>query len=334
MPDNYDSPWESDVSVGNSGQYDPEMLALLPGLRIGIVLEAAEDPDRSGFLSIEPFRADLEAALKIPVDLVAYGSLAGVQDGLRSGEIHYAPLSASAFAELYRRCNCVEPLAVPLAADGTTGFRSVVLVRRASPYLKLADLKGARIAVSVKSSTAGRRVPFAVFREQGIEPEQFFSEIIDTGGPILGAELVITGAAEASLGWSSLAGEESAGFSRGTLTDLIRRKIMEPGSLRILWASGPIPHGPQVVRTDVPVEIRKRLRQFLLGKNENNALATERADRIADSFAPIDSSDYRLIMDSLPQNLGLTEFGQRKIEGSIGKIAKPSGSPDRYGNHR
>lgn len=307
LPENYDAPWDNDASAGSSGQFDPAMLALLPVLRMGIVLEAAEDPDRSGFRSIEPFRASLEAEMGIPVDLVAYGSLNGVRDALLSGEIHYAQLSASAFAEGFKRCSCIEPLAVPLASDGSHAFHSVVIVRRASPYEKLTDLKGARIAVSTPTSTAGRRIPFHAFRKQGIDPQEFFAEIIETDGPISAAKLVMTGAADASLGWSSLVGEERAGYTRGTMADLVGRKIMEPGSLRIMWASEPIPHGPHTVRSDVPAEIRRRLRQFLLAERERAPAAGEGALLAVGSFAPIESSSYRPILDSFPESPNVSQ---------------------------
>ncbi|MBA5776241.1 phosphate/phosphite/phosphonate ABC transporter substrate-binding protein [Stappia sp. F7233] len=289
LPDDYDAPWDTQGPVTWSVPLDPEIYAVLPTLRIGVVVKAVDDPDRRGFLRYEAFRAGLEQALGVPANLVAYGSLARLQQAIVNGEVHYAPLSASAFADAWQRCRCIEPLGVQLAVDGTPAYHAVILVRTGSDFGELADLEGAKLAAPPPFSVASYRVPLAAMRREGLEPGTFFSSIVQADGPIRAAELVMTGAADASLGWSSLEGDEAAGFSRGTLRDMVARGIMEPRSLKVIWASRAIPNPPHAIRKNLPPIVRERLAEFLMSwrQADETGVETGFVQARAEDFAPL-----------------------------------------------
>lgn len=293
LPEDYDAPWDSQGAVVWSVPIDPEMYAVLPALRVGLVVRAAGDPDRKGFLRHEAFRSGLEQALRVPVNLIAYSSLSRLQQGLVRGEVDYAPLSASAFADAWQGCGCIEPLGVRLAADGTAFYHAVILVRAGSGFGGLTDLKGAKLASPPEDSIASYRVPMAMLRREDLEPETFFSDIIKTEGPIRAAELVMSGAADASFGWSSLQGEEAAGFSRGTLRDMVARGIMEPGSLRVIWSSEPIPNPPHAIRRNLPEIARVRLAEFLMAWRETDDAGGEAG------FVKVKAEDFMPLLEPL-----------------------------------
>lgn len=293
----YDSPWPD--AIAPTSAFDPEMLSLLPVLRVGLVI----DPARSGFSDVEPFRAFVERQLKVPVELVAFRTLRGLQGALIHGQVDYAPLSASAYADAYAQCGCVEPLAVPRAADGGTAWHAVLLVLSNSDYFGLADLEGARLAVSGPGSTAGRRVPFAAFRAEGFEPGTFFADRIEAAGPVEAAKAVLAGRAEAALGWSSLTGDPSQGYSRGTLKHLADLGIAAPERFRIVWTSSPVPHAPHVVRTAVPEPVRERLRALLLVLDRDDPGAYRSvAPDLPRGFEPVTSEDFAPLIAAAPQS--------------------------------
>src|ERR1700749_2790716 len=62
--------------------------------------------------------------------------------------------------------------AVPFAAKGTEkgveGYNLIVIVKASSPYQKLSDLKGKKLAHTAPSSNSGNLAPKALFSEQGL----------------------------------------------------------------------------------------------------------------------------------------------------------------------
>lgn len=287
---------EADAPVADA--FDPERLALLPVLRVGVVL----DPSREDFQAAEPFRAGLEAGLRIPVHLVAYRDLARLQNALVRGEIDYAPLSASAYAAAYRRCSCVVPLLVPRSADGAAGWHAVALVARDAPFQTLGDLEGARLATAQPASTAGYRVPLAAIREEGIDPQSHFSTRTAFDSVRAAAAAVLAGEADVAFGWSSLRGDAKAGYSRGTLRDLAELEGAggaAPG-LRVVWTSPQIPNAPHVVRDSVPVEIRDALVELLV---IDAAVSSSDALRLSPhGFVPVTHEDFAAVLATFPED--------------------------------
>ncbi len=64
--------------------------------------------------------------------------------------------------------------AVPFAAKGlgteVRGYNLLAIVKASSPYQKLADLKGKKVAHTSPSSNSGNLAPLVLFPEQGLKP--------------------------------------------------------------------------------------------------------------------------------------------------------------------
>ncbi|MCA1300803.1 phosphate/phosphite/phosphonate ABC transporter substrate-binding protein [Stappia indica] len=286
-----------DGAPGEDRTFDPELTALLPVLRVGLVL----DPSAGDFTIAEPFRAALEAGLRIPVMLIAYRDLPHLQRAIIRGEVDYAPLSASAYADAWRRCACLEPLLAPRGEDGATGWHAVALVAAEAPYRDLADLAGARLATSGPGSTAGYRVPFAALREEGRDPETYFEQITAYDGPVAAAMAVLAGKVDVSFGWLPLGGDDPP--TRGTLQDVAKERGGASG-LRVVWSSGAIGNAPHTIRLGVPVAIRERIAEVLLAPP-----APGEAAPLAISphgFVPVAQADYAPVLATYPQGGGRT----------------------------
>jgi phosphonate transport system substrate-binding protein len=66
--------------------------------------------------------------------------------------------------------------AVPFAVKGNEkefqGYNLIVIVKKDSPYQKLADLKGKKLAHTAPSSNSGHMAPLALFPPQGLTPDK------------------------------------------------------------------------------------------------------------------------------------------------------------------
>ncbi len=310
------APEEERLETGAAGAdaFDPERLALLPVLRVGLVL----DPASEDFRAAEPFRAALETGLRIPVHLVAYRDLARLQGALIRGEIDYAPLSASAYAAASRRCACVVPLIVPRSADGAAGWHAVALVAQASPFQGLGDLAGARLATARPVSTAGYRVPLAAMKADGLDPDSHFASVRAFDSTRAAAAAVLAGEADVAFGWSSLRGDASSGYSRGTLRDLAELQGAGTPSLRVVWTSPQIPNAPHVVRDSVPLAIRDALVELLV---LDAAVSPSDALRLSPhGFVPVTHEDFAAVLATFPKAEEGASGRLRPLGGAAGEL--------------
>ena len=71
--------------------------------------------------------------------------------------------------------------AIPFAVKGTAkefqGYNLIVIVKANSPYQKLADLKGKKVAHTSPSSNSGHLAPLALFPKEGLTPDKDYKII-------------------------------------------------------------------------------------------------------------------------------------------------------------
>ncbi|SOC17625.1 phosphate/phosphite/phosphonate ABC transporter substrate-binding protein [Stappia indica] len=308
-------PWQEEVAPADDAEagagqpapttpFDPARLALMPELRVGIVM----DPAAGDFGRAAPFRELLEAGLRLPVLLIAYRDLSQLQKAVMTGEVHYAPLSASAYAAAQGECGCLEPLVAPREADGGTGWHAIVLARAGEGIDGPADVAGRRIATGPREAVGSRLVQLAGLSAAGVDLEgQAADALIAHDDPLSAALALVRGDADVAFAWSSLQGEAAAGYSRGTLRDLAERGI-EISGLRIVWASGAIAGAPHVVRRDVPQEIRSEISAIMTGQG-----AAQTASGAG--FVAVGAEDYAPVLAAFPPDAGAPRGRLRPLGG-------------------
>jgi phosphonate transport system substrate-binding protein len=269
-------------------------VVIIPGIKIGVV--GAERPQVLR-TRLEPFRRRLSDDVGTSVEIVPMKDGQTLIDAIATKRVDYAILSASAYAMAWKLCQCIEPAAAPRSADGTLSFRAVMLVKSGSKAERVEDLKGASIATSDGRSVAGRLLPFAELAAAGLPPSAHFGRIETTTGPEAAVRLMLTGKVEAALAWSSLDGAMEAGYSRGTLRDMVDRKVFAMTDVRIVWTSVPIPHGPHAVRTDLPPQMRNRIREVLTHLRQDDPDAYDAVEPVmGGGFATIDHAAYQPLL--------------------------------------
>jgi len=225
-------------------------------LRVGIVT-GQNTAYRSA--QVAPFRRYLQDTLGIPVEIAPAADYAALIDAEAGGRVDYAVNSAASYATAAALCGCVEPLAVPARADGSTGVYAIMVSRIEGPILTLAEARGARLAVGPADSVAGRLVPFAEFAGAGIDPRRYFDAIVEVADPEEALRALLAGEVDAALAWSTLSGNADAGYGSGVLGKMVAEGTLTMDRIRLAWQSPLIPYGPHTVRSDLPEELKDLL---------------------------------------------------------------------------
>lgn len=114
----------------------------------------------------EPFRAELETILGIPVELYPSGSFTEAAVALQAGTLNFVLAGPSEYVVIHARTN-----AVPVIAITRPNYLSVIAIPSNSNIKSLSDLKGKTIAMSDIGSTSGHLGPTKMLMAAGLDPQ-------------------------------------------------------------------------------------------------------------------------------------------------------------------
>ena len=129
-----------------------------------------EDPAVSENI-FKPFTTHLSACLNKKVVFYQVQSNAAEIEAMRSGRLHVGGFSTGPTAFAVNLAGAV-PFAVKGTAREFQGYNLIVIVKAASPFQKLADLKGKKVAHTSPSSNSGHLAPLALFPKEGLAPDK------------------------------------------------------------------------------------------------------------------------------------------------------------------
>ncbi|MBL8385058.1 MAG: phosphate/phosphite/phosphonate ABC transporter substrate-binding protein [Burkholderiales bacterium] len=119
----------------------------------------------------KPFTTHLAACTGKRVVFFQVQSNAAEIEAMRSGRLHVGGFSTGPTAFAVNIAG-----AVPFAVKGTEkefqGYNLIVVVKKDSPFQKLADLKGRKVAHTSPSSNSGHMAPIALFPKEGLTPDK------------------------------------------------------------------------------------------------------------------------------------------------------------------
>lgn len=262
-------------------------------LRLGVVVASDEGTRQR----VETFRLALEELSDLPVDLFLLETMGDAIEGIASGRVDYVRLSPSGYAAAFTLCSCVEPLVTAGPDDFPARFHAILVTKRSGDKVSLTDLKGARLAVGGNQAVASYRVPLANLAADGINARSHFSTLVEVQNPVEGLQALLDGRVQASLAWSTLAGEAKNGYTAGTLNDYYVSGGPGFKSLEIVWRSPPIPYSAHTVRKDLPDALKRRIRAGLMDLRRDAPdayLAIEPS--LPGGFEPVVHGDYRPVL--------------------------------------
>jgi phosphonate transport system substrate-binding protein len=231
--------------------------------RIGI---SAADAKPLTAADIEKLKSGFAAALNMPVDIVILRDYPALIDAQVSSRIEYAVYSAASYATAWLLCECVEPLAAPVQANGATGIRSVLVMNAGAIFTRL-DLNGIKIGIPGKDSISGFALPLAEYTlgTRALAPdERFFSMFADTADA---ASAFADGRIDGFFGWeyADAAGPVKGSGIMGTGTDASFAANGTAVETKIPWTSNLLRYGPHAVRRNLDSEAKSALRSYLQG---------------------------------------------------------------------
>jgi phosphonate transport system substrate-binding protein len=279
-----------------------------------IAVEAKPEPLRFAVLggrsvaatmaAVGPVASDLKALLGRPVEILPLTSYDAMIDAQVQRRIDGGFFSTAAYAIADARCTCLEPLAAPRASDGTVGYHAVIVARNGSGIASLADLAGKTIAIGAADSLGARRIQLAGLLSEGFDPAVNLGTTLEVESPEAAIGLVASGVADAAFAWSSLAGAADAGYSRGTLANLVASGQMSMDQLSIVWRSPVIGHSPFAVMRSLAEDDKAKIEAYLVSLSAANPTAYDMLDQLyGGGYAAVDAPNYSGLETLLAENV-------------------------------
>lgn len=128
----------------------------------------------------KPFTDDLATCTGKRVVYYPVQSNSAEIEAMRAGRLHVAGFSTGPTGFAVNMAGAV-PFAAVGSGDQVRGYQLLMLVRKDSPFQKLSDLKGKRIAHTSPSSNSGNLAPQVLFPEQGLKPGENYQPIFSGG---------------------------------------------------------------------------------------------------------------------------------------------------------
>ncbi|MCU4178562.1 phosphonate ABC transporter substrate-binding protein [Bosea sp. BH3] len=204
-----------------------------------------------------PFVNYLSKELGTKVTLRIANDYAAIIEGQRAGNIHIASYGPSSFARARMTGAKVDAFAIETNLDGTKGYHSVFYVKKDSPFQKVEDLKGKNLGLVDPNSTSGNNVPRFALNGMKIEPETFFSKVVYTGSHENAIIALQQGTVDVAANWWN--DEQESNLQR-----MVRKNMAKAEDFRIIYKSEQIVNSPLAYLTDLPEELKAKIRDAVL----------------------------------------------------------------------
>lgn len=233
----------------------------------------------------------LESKLGIKVKLQTAGDYAGVISAMQHKHIEVAYFGPKSYVEAARRAGA-EAVAVEVGEEtGLPGYYGMILTKKGSSLKTLEDIKGKKWAFTSSHSTSGTLVPTVMFSKKGINPQEYFSKVLYSGGHEASILSVKAGKVDAS-------STNNLDYNRGL------GKHWNKDDFNIIWKSDIIPGSPMTVRSDLPESLKMAITGAMVSYTDKAGLAKMKLK----GFLPAKDSDY----DSVRELIKLKKAMKKK----------------------
>ncbi len=272
----------------------------VPVIRIGM-LGGENDADRLARYS--GYQKLMEETFGVPVKLLMAADYAGVIQAFAARQVDAAYMSPAAYAAAWMESNGnVYPILTTLEKDGTNSYVALMYVRADSGITNLEQMKGKSVGWADPNSASGYLIPRAEFRAAGIDPEsgKYFGRTGFAGGHEQAVVAVMGKQYDAGVTWSSGQGDAATGFTRGVLTTMVQKKMIDMKDIRIIWRSRPILNGPFTIRKDTPADFQADMLALHRAIPVHHKDVYQALDMGSGAgWTPVKHEDYQVFIDIL-----------------------------------
>jgi len=250
--------------------------------------------------SNECFRAKVEEALGVKVNIFTPADYDGVIQGLIGGTLDYAGLGAAAYAKIYlTNPEAVDVTLTTQNVDDSTGYYSIGFATRESGITSLEQAKGKTFAFADPNSTSGYLVPAAELTEAHGKLEDYFSEVKFSGGHEQTIVGVANGDFEAGVSWADGLGNWEDGYNTGAFRKAADAGLVDMNNIVEIWRSKLIPNGPYVVRRSLPQDVKDKVNTLVdtMWQTDPECAYAVAAGEAKD-FVPVNHEEYLGIVEA------------------------------------
>ena len=219
----------------------------------------------------EPFISAMSQEIGMPVKAFYATQYAGVIEAMRFGQVQLAWYGGKSYVEANEIADA-EVFAQTVNDDGTKGYYSHLIMNKDHPDLAKAKEMGGdkyvlenasnlQFAFNDPNSTSGFLVPsYYVFAQNNVDPKEAFKRLIFAGNHEATALAIANNQVD-------VATNNSESLSRLEKTNPDARTNIEA-----VWTSTLIPSDPIAWRSDLPEEIKTKVKDFFYNYSDETVL--------------------------------------------------------------
>jgi phosphonate transport system substrate-binding protein len=236
----------------------------------------------------QPVIDDLSRAIGVPVKPFFASDYAGIIEGMRFNKVQMGWFGNKSAIEAVDRAKG-EVFASVIDKDGNPGYWSLLIVNKDSNLMTLHDVlkRGGTLSYGAgdPNSTSGTAVPgYYLWAANKIEPKTFFKTVRASNH-------------ETNL-LSVINKQVDVAVNN---TEALERYRLNTGkdandSVRVLWKSPLIPADPLVMRTDLPADLKVRIRDFFVNYGKGKDAERELANLKALTYQGFRASDNQQLV--------------------------------------
>ena len=287
----------SEKQKDNNPTTETQTAAARPSLTIGLI------PERNIFTQLdryEPVADYLSRRIGADIRLKVLTRYGNIIDNFVSAGLDGAFFGSFSYALAHVKLG-VEPIARPEAADGTSTYYGMIMVRKDEGIKTAQDMKGKVFAFVDRATTAGYLLPLAYFEENGIDDYRKF----------LG-ETYFAGTHEAAIydlldKRADICAAKNTVFARLAARD--KRLTQE---LVVLARSPDVPENGLAIRKDFDGDIKSELKKALLTMDKDPEGVNVLRQFGAKRFIETTDGDYASVYKYVKQiGLNLSTYNYR-----------------------
>jgi len=238
-------------------------------LNFGIISTESSSNLKSSW---DPVISDLSKAIGMPVKPFFASDYAGIIEGMRFNKVQLAWYGNKSAMEAVDRAGG-EVFASVIDKDGNPGYWSLLLVQKDGPLKSVEDVikngKSLSFGAGDPNSTSGTAVPgYYLWLANKVDPKTLFKTV-----RIANHETNLL---------SVINKQVDVAIAN---TEAVERYRVNTGrdahdAVRVVWKSPLIPADPMVYRTDLPAELKQKIRDFFVNYGKGSQQELENLKRL------------------------------------------------------
>jgi len=237
-------------------QKEPPPAHKAPAIKLQIGILPEQNIFRQ-FERYEPLMAYLGRKTGVKFELKILPRYGNIIDNFKSSGLDGAFFGSFSYALAHAKLG-MEVIARPVGLDNTSTYHGLIFARKDSGIRNARGMKGKRFAFVDKATTAGYLLPLEYFHENGIDDYRNYLREVYFAGTHEDAILDV------------LNRKADIGAAKNTVFErMVEKDNNVQNALVIIARSPEVPENALALRRDIDGELKKKIRDGLLGMNQD-----------------------------------------------------------------